>query len=275
MTNQPNHPAGDDTAPDAKTSPGQAGLRAEPGPEGSSGSSSQAPRVAVVGYPNAGKSTLINRLVGGRQAVVHSEPGVTRDRKELPCDWNGVHFVLIDTGGVDLASEDSLSASIQQQALSAIEEAQAVLLVVDARTGVEPGDAELAKLLRAAPVPVLVVANKIDQPASEYLAAELHQLGVGEVWPVSAAHGHGTGDLLDALVGVLAELAPASGRVESDEVGVAIIGRPNVGKSSLLNAVLRAERVIVSKSSGFCPLTSSTCSVGAPTAKASRRWSSL
>ena len=250
MTNQPNHPAGDDAAPDAKTSPGQAGLRAEPGPEGSSGSSSQAPRVAVVGYPNAGKSTLINRLVGGRQAVVHSEPGVTRDRKELPCDWNGVHFVLIDTGGVDLASEDSLSASIQQQALSAIEEAQAVLFVVDARTGVEPGDAELAKLLRAAPVPVLVVANKIDQPASEYLAAELHQLGVGEVWPVSAAHGHGTGDLLDALVGALAELAPASGSVESDEVGVAIIGRPNVGKSSLLNAVLRAERVIVSDQAG-------------------------
>jgi len=209
-----------------------------------------APRVAVVGYPNAGKSTLINRLVGGRQAVVHSEAGVTRDRKELPCDWNGVGFVLVDTGGVDLAAADSLSAAVQQQARSAIEEAQAVLFVVDARTGVGPGDAELAKLLRAAPVPVLVVANKIDQPAGDYLTAELHQLGLGEVWPVSAAHGHGTGDLLDALVSKLADAAPSPPGADAEEVSVAIIGRPNVGKSSLLNAVLRAERVIVSEEAG-------------------------
>ena len=209
-----------------------------------------APRVAVVGYPNAGKSTLINRLVGGRQAVVHSEPGVTRDRKELAGDWNGVDFVLVDTGGVDLAAQDTLSAAVRQQARRAIDEADAVLFVVDARTGIGPGDAELAAILRRSKIPVLVVANKIDQPASDYLAAELHELGVGAVWPVSAAHGHGTGDLLDALVAELAEIAPAEAGAEDDRIGVAIIGRPNVGKSSLLNALLGSERVIVSDQPG-------------------------
>ncbi len=211
----------------------------------------RAPRVAVVGYPNVGKSTLVNRLVGGRQAVVHSEPGVTRDRKELAGEWNGVPFTLVDTGGVDLAAEDSLSAAVQSQARSALDEADAALFVVDARAGVGPGDAELADQLRRADVPVLVVANKIDQSENEFLAAELYELGVGEVWPVSAAHGHGTGDLLDALVEALADVTPEAGAGEDeDAIGVAIIGRPNVGKSSLLNALLGSERVIVADQPG-------------------------
>ncbi len=209
---------------------------------------SRLPQVAVVGYPNVGKSTLVNRLAGGREAVVHSEPGVTRDRKPIECEWNGVRFDLVDTGGVDMAAGDSLSVAVQEQAREAMASADAIVLVVDARAGLRPGDAELAKLLRGAGVPVLVAANKIDRPADEYMAAEFHKLGLGEPHPVSAAHGHGTGDLLDAIV----EAAPRrEAAPESDEaIRLAIIGRPNVGKSSLLNAFLGAERVIVSEQAG-------------------------
>jgi GTPase len=209
---------------------------------------SRLPQVAVVGYPNVGKSTLVNRLAGGREAVVHPEPGVTRDRKPIECEWNGVRFDLVDTGGVDMAADDSLSVAVQEQAREAMASADAIVLVVDARAGLRPGDAELAKLLRAAGVPVLVAANKIDRPADEHMAAEFHKLGLGEPHPVSAAHGHGTGDLLDAIV----EAAPRrEAAPESDEaIRLAIIGRPNVGKSSLLNAFLGAERVIVSEQAG-------------------------
>ena len=150
----------------------------------------------MVGFPNVGKSTLANRLAGGREAVVHRDAGVTRDRKALDCEWNGRRFRLIDTGGVDLAADDSLSLAVQRQAREAIADADAVALVVDARAGLRQGDAEVAEILRRGNVPVVVVANKIDEPGDAYLAAEFHQLGLGDPHPVSATHGHGTGDLL-------------------------------------------------------------------------------
>jgi GTP-binding protein len=246
------------------------------------------PQIAVVGFPNVGKSTLANRLAGGREAVVHRDAGVTRDRKALDCEWNGCRFRLIDTGGVDLAADDSLSVAVQRQAREAIADADAVALVVDARAGLRQGDAEVAEILRRGNVPVVVVANKIDEPGDAYLAAEFHQLGLGDPHPVSATHGHGTGDLLDQL----AELAEGGAVRASDEVAVeasepavtsapepagsggvaehpggimgtvsreespvdvvhvAVIGRPNVGKSSLVNAFLGTERVVVSEFAG-------------------------
>ncbi len=210
------------------------------------------PQIAVVGFPNVGKSTLVNRLAGGREAVVHREAGVTRDRKAIECEWNGTRFQLIDTGGVDLEAEDSLSVAVQRQAREAIGQADAAVLVVDARAGLRQGDAEVAGILRRAPIPVAVVANKIDEPGDDYIAAEFHRLGLGEPIPVSAAQGHGTGDLLDRL----AEWARAASG-EAEEPGpepevarVAVIGRPNVGKSSLVNAFLGSERVIVSDVAG-------------------------
>jgi GTP-binding protein len=207
------------------------------------------PRVAVVGYPNVGKSTLVNRLSGSREAVVHEEAGVTRDRKELEADWNGRRFLLVDTGGVDLADRDQLARLVQAQARAAREEAEAIVLVVDARAGLRPGDDELARELRGAPVPVIVAANKIDSAASIPEAAEFHRLGLGEPVPVSAAQGLGTGDLLDRVADALAE-APEPPDTEEDEARIAVIGRPNVGKSSLVNAWLGQERVIVSERAG-------------------------
>jgi GTP-binding protein len=204
--------------------------------------------VAIVGFPNVGKSTLINRLTASRAAVVHETPGVTRDRKELLCEWRGKHFRLIDTGGVDVADPSPITRSIVEQARTAIAEADLVLLVVDARAGVTPGDEELAAILRAARKPVLVLANKIDDPGRDADALEFYRLGLGEPIPISALHGHGTGDLLDAIVALLPGGAPAA--VGDDAIRVAILGRPNVGKSSLLNALLGQERVIVSEVPG-------------------------
>jgi GTP-binding protein len=200
--------------------------------------------VAIVGYPNVGKSTLINRLTETRQAVVHETPGVTRDRKELIADWNGKHFLLIDTGGVDDLATDAFSPSIARQARAAIAEADLVLFVVDTRHGITPGDEELAATLRASKKPVLVLANKIDDPRRDLDAAQFHKFGLGDPFPLSALHGHGTGDLLDRIV----ELLPGQGKeqVGDEAIRVAILGRPNVGKSSLLNALLGQERVIVS-----------------------------
>jgi GTP-binding protein len=207
--------------------------------------------VAVVGFPNAGKSTLINRLAGGREAVTDPEPGVTRDRRALECEWNGLSFDLIDTGGVDLADSDELARAVQAQARAAIEDAEAILLVVDARSGLGPGDAELADLLRRSDRPAVVAANKIDRPEDEALAAELNALGLGEPLPVSASHGLGTGDLLDRLVGELRRHLPDETASEAEEAPrIAILGRPNVGKSSLLNAMLGSDRVIVSERAG-------------------------
>ncbi len=204
-------------------------------------------KVAVVGYPNVGKSSLINRLTGTREAVVHERPGITRDRKELHCEWNARQFVLIDTGGVDFQDEDPLASSIRDQARAGLAEAQVAVLVVDARAGVRPGDEEMADLLRRSPLPVIVAANKCDGVAELPLAAEFHRLGLGEPIAVSATQGLGTGDLLDQIVALLPagdeELDPGS-------IRLALIGRPNVGKSSLVNRFLGEERVIVSEVAG-------------------------
>ncbi len=204
--------------------------------------------VAIVGFPNVGKSTLVNRLTETRAAVVHETPGVTRDRKELVAEWNGRRFRLIDTGGVDVVDPSPVTRSIVDQARTAIAEADLVLFVTDARAGITPGDEELAAILRRAHKPVLVLANKIDDPVQDALALEFHRLGLGDPVPLSSLHGHGTGDLLDAIVTMLPGSGPAE--VGEDAIRVAILGRPNVGKSSLLNALLGEERVIVSEQPG-------------------------
>jgi len=204
--------------------------------------------VAVVGFPNVGKSTLVNRLSATREAVVFETPGVTRDRKEVVCEWSGKRFILVDTGGVDVADPSPLTRDIAEQAQRAVEEADLVLFVVDTRAGVTPGDEEIGEILRRAHKPVVVVANKIDDPQNEVAAHEFHRLGLGDPVAISAMHGHGTGDLLDAIVAAL----QGEGREEvgEDAIGVAILGRPNVGKSSLLNALVGEERVIVSGEPG-------------------------
>ena len=164
--------------------------------------------VAIVGFPNVGKSTLVNRLTQTRTAVVHETPGVTRDRQELVCEWNGKQFLLIDTGGVDIADPNPITRSIADQARTAVGDADLVLFLTDARAGITPGDEEIADILRHAHKPVLVVANKIDDPDQDALAFEFHRLGLGDPVPLSAAHGHGTGDLLDTIVARL----PGRGR---------------------------------------------------------------
>jgi len=226
-------------------------------------------KVAVIGYPNVGKSSLINRLTGRRDAVVHERAGVTRDRKELECEWNGRSFALIDTGGVDVADAAPMAAMVREQARAALADAQVALLVVDARAGLRPGDEELAAQLRASTLPAIVAANKCDGLADVPLAADFHRLGLGDPLAVSAAQGLGSGDLLDRIV----ELLPAGEReAEEDAVRLALIGRPNVGKSSLVNRIAGQERVIVSEEPGTTrdaidlPLT--TRSAGAARASA-------
>jgi GTPase len=204
------------------------------------------PKVAVVGYPNVGKSTLVNRLAGGREAVVHEQAGVTRDRKEVEAEWNGRRFLLVDTGGVDLAEDGDLARAVQAQARAALGEADAAVLVVDAKAGLRPGDAEVAGELRGGGVPVTVAANKVDDPAQLALAADFYSLGLGDPIAVSAVQGLGTGDLLDQLTAEL-RAEPAEG---PEATRLAFIGRPNVGKSSLVNRLLGSERVIVNPMAG-------------------------
>ncbi len=206
------------------------------------------PTVAVVGFPNVGKSTLVNRLAGGREAVVHSEAGVTRDRKRVRCEWNGLEFDLLDTGGIDLEEESEMAADIQRQARLGMEEADAIVLVTDGKSGLRSGDTDMARKLWDSPVPVVLVVNKSDRAEDQYAAAEFHALGLGEPFPVSATHGMGSGDLLDRIVEALGDKPP---RIEDDgSVRVAVIGRPNVGKSSLVNRMLGDDRVIVSDVAG-------------------------
>ena len=207
------------------------------------------PIVAVVGRPNVGKSTLVNRIAQSRDAIVHESRGVTRDRSYHDADWSGHEFVLVDTGGIEPAgSTDRFAGSIRQQALSACEEADVVLFVVDGRAGVTEEDEEVARALRRTKRPVIVVANKYDDPANEDGLWEFLSLGMGEPHPVSATHGNGTGDLLDEVVAAFPE-KPEEGYPE-DCLNVAIVGRPNVGKSSLANALAGTERSIVSDVAG-------------------------
>ena len=210
--------------------------------------------------PNVGKSTLINRLTSTRAAVVHETSGTTRDRKELVCEWAGKRFLLIDTGGVDVTSKDAVARSIVEQAKAGVAEADLVLLVVDARAGVMPGDEELAEILRNSHKPVLVLANKIDDPSQETLALEAHRLGLGDPIPLSGMHGHGTGDLLDEIVARLEDVGETRPLVGDEAIRVAILGRPNVGKSSLFNKLVGEERTIVSEVPGTTRDSIDTCS---------------
>ena len=205
-------------------------------------------KVAVVGYPNVGKSSLVNRLAGSREAVVHERSGITRDRHEVPAEWNGRTFCLIDTGGMDFADPDPLANSVRAQARAAMSDARVSVLVVDAKAGLRPGDEEMAELLRAADQPVVLVANKIDSVTDMPLAAEFWSLGLGEPMAVSATQGLGTGDLLDRVVELLPE--DETDDDGDDIVRLAVIGRPNVGKSSLVNRFLGEDRVIVSEVAG-------------------------
>jgi GTP-binding protein len=203
------------------------------------------PLVAIVGYPNVGKSTLFNRLVGRREAVVDSVPGVTRDRRQAQAEWLGRTFQLVDTGGIDDSDPTPIGRQVAAQAARAIEQADLILLVVDAAAGLAAGDYELVDRLRAAERPVIVVANKCDGPRQEAQAHELWSLGLGDVAPVSAQHGRGIGELLELVAGALPEEQPR----EEVEIGhrpaLCIIGRPNVGKSSIMNALLGEQRVLV------------------------------
>jgi GTPase len=209
------------------------------------------PTVAIVGRPNVGKSTLLNRIVGRREAIVEEKPGVTRDRKVVTADWRGRAFRLVDTGGW-LPGGSALDEKVTRQSERAIAEADAVLFVVDATVGIAEEDGRVAQLLRRSPAPVLLVANKVDDANREAGAWELVSLGVGDPWPVSALHGRGTGDLLDALVDALpgtAEDVPDDGAEDIDplnrQFAVAIVGRPNVGKSTLFNRLIGDERAVV------------------------------
>ena len=208
---------------------------------------SRPPQIAVVGRQNVGKSTLVNRLFGKRAAISHGMPGVTRDRLELEATWRGRRFGLVDTAGY-LHRASGLEALAAKQADLAVAKADLILLVVDAHTGITEEDAQLARRLRKAPTPVLLVANKADSRADIADVAELHRLGLGEPFPVSALHGYGTGDLLDRLL----DLLPEAPGIDDPllEPRFAIVGRPNVGKSSLFNRILGAERSVVSEVPG-------------------------
>jgi len=202
------------------------------------------PKIAVVGRQNVGKSTLVNRLFGHRAAIAHGMPGVTRDRIQLNTTWRSRAFGLVDTAGY-LHGARGVEALAGQQAQRAIDEADVILLVVDARTGITEEDAQLARRLRKASVPLLLIANKADEAADLAEIARFDRLGLGEPIGVSALHGNGTGDLLDRVVELLPEGAdPAEGL---EEPQFAIVGRPNVGKSSLFNRLLGEERSVVSE----------------------------
>ena len=203
--------------------------------------------VAIVGRPNVGKSTLFNRIVGGRRAIVDDRPGVTRDRNFATADWNGRVFWLVDTGGWTEESSDAIHRGIRDQVTHAIGEADAIMFVVDTLDGVHPADQEVTELLRPHRDRVLVVANKADDLASDLSFHDFHSLGLGDPVPVSAATGKGTGDLLDELVGLL---GVEDARQNDDQIHVAIVGRPNVGKSSISNRLLGDDRSIVAPEAG-------------------------
>ncbi len=205
------------------------------------------PIVALVGRPNVGKSALFNRLVGERLAIVEDVPGTTRDRLYAQAEWAGHEFTVVDTGGLLAAPEGDLPQQVQAQARLAIEEADVVILVVDVLTGITPDDWEIADILRRSARPVIVAANKADNAERRLLANEFYALGIEPLFAVSALHGTGTGDMLDAVV---ASFPSAVEEEDAERIRIAIVGRPNVGKSSLLNAILGQERMIVSAAPG-------------------------
>ncbi len=206
------------------------------------------PLVAIVGRPNVGKSTLFNRLVEVRQAIVHDQPGVTRDRIYGNVEWTGREFSIVDTGGFVPNSAEEFESAIREQVHIAIDEADAVLFVVDVLTGPTDLDDSLAQILRKSDKPVLVIANKSDNEERRWQAGEFYSLGLGEVYAVSSINGTGTGELLDDLIGVLPEDVPDEKR--DDRLHIAVIGKPNVGKSSLTNAILGFPRSIVTEIPG-------------------------
>ena len=207
------------------------------------------PVLAVVGRPNVGKSTLVNRIIGRREAVVEDRPGVTRDRVSYDANWNGRAFTVVDTGGWDPDAR-GMAESIRAQAEMAVSLADAVLFVVDATVGITDNDEAVVRILRASGKPVVLAANKVDDARTEAEAYGLWNLGLGEPWPVSALHGRGSGDMLDAILAAL----PQTPAESFEEVGgprrIAIVGKPNVGKSSLLNMLAQEDRVVVDNAAG-------------------------
>ena len=210
------------------------------------------PIVAVVGRPNVGKSTFVNRIAEADEAIVHEMRGVTRDRSYHKADWNGIEFKLIDTGGIEMGTEDQFQGSIRSQAFEATNEADVIVFIVDGKTGINADDEEVARILRKTSKPVLLAVNKLDTPNKLDELWEFYQLGLGDPLPISATHGHGTGDLLDEVVDHLRKVDCSFEDEEDDEdiINVAIIGRPNAGKSSLTNRLTNNDRSIVSDVAG-------------------------
>jgi GTP-binding protein len=206
-----------------------------------------APTVAIIGRPNVGKSTLFNRIIGRRRAIVDAQPGVTRDRHFAPAEWNGRRFWLVDTGGLVPGSTDPMNRAIRIQVEQAVAESDVLVFLVDLQDGVHPGDLEIAQYLRKAQRPVLLVVNKCDDLPNETRHLSFYELGLGEPFPVSASVGKNSGDLLDRLVTLL----PAEGAApEADAIRVAVVGRPNVGKSSLVNRLVGQDRLVVAAEPG-------------------------
>ncbi len=208
------------------------------------------PLVAVVGRPNVGKSTFVNRIAQADEAIVHEMRGVTRDRSYHIADWNGMDFKLVDTGGIEMNDDDAFQSSIRNQALAGVKEADVIVFIVDSRTGVMSDDEEVARILRKTSKPVFLAVNKMDDPARMDEVWEFYQLGLGDPWPVSSLHGNGTGDLLDAVVEELKKVELPPDADEEEGINIAIIGRPNAGKSSLTNQLTSDNRSIVSDVAG-------------------------
>jgi GTPase len=209
---------------------------------------SKLPVVVIVGRPNVGKSTLFNRVIKRRVAVVEDTPGITRDRLYAEAEWNGKKFTVVDTGGIVFQESDPLAEQIRVQANVALAEADVIVFLTDSTAGVNPDDRDLAHRLRGVDKPIYVVVNKADNPGRDTLATEFYEVGLGDIWPVSALHGRGVADLLDDIVSKLPEAEPEEDTRE--EIRLAIIGRPNVGKSSMVNAFTGEQRMIVSDVAG-------------------------
>ncbi|MHB8772111.1 MAG: ribosome biogenesis GTPase Der [Syntrophales bacterium] len=202
------------------------------------------PVIAIIGRPNVGKSTLFNRLAGGNRAIVIDEPGATRDRNYADCIWNGRPFILIDTGGFEPASEVEILVQMREQTKLAIEEADIILFMMDARDGLTPADQEISRMLRLENKKVYYAVNKVDGPRHEALVAEFYRLGIEPLYPLSAQHGPGFDELMDDVAASLPAAEPAGGEGEGQPIRIAVVGRPNVGKSSLVNRILGYERTI-------------------------------